>query len=166
MLCRRRAVSKQLTQFSKEIIANSPGTDVENWKTIAANLNSYMYENKLLKTKYFFYGAWNCQEVFILTILEPFSLKKDDGSKLKTFKDSVPYIEGALEVYFTEVDKQSKLFDTEKAWEPINLDETQLPKESYQSKFTWVLKRFFSHLFLPLTFNVCALSSLHGIPAF
>ncbi|CAI4050711.1 DUP/COS family protein SKDI_15G0040 [Saccharomyces kudriavzevii IFO 1802] len=150
MLCRKRALSKLPTQFSKEIIANSPGTDVENWESIAANLNLYMYENKLWKTKYFFYGAWDCQEAFRIAILEPFSLKKDDDSKLKSFKDSVPYIEEALKVYFTEVDKQWKLFDTEKAWEPINLDETQLPKESYQSKFTWVLKRFFSHLFLPL----------------
>ncbi|EHN01388.1 Cos8p [Saccharomyces cerevisiae x Saccharomyces kudriavzevii VIN7] len=54
MSCRRRAVSKQLTQFSKEISANSPGTDVESWETIAANLNSYMYENKLWKTKLLF----------------------------------------------------------------------------------------------------------------
>ncbi|CAI4044277.1 Cos9p SKDI_11G0030 [Saccharomyces kudriavzevii IFO 1802] len=149
MLCRKRTLSKQLTQFSKEIIANSPGTDVENWETIAANINSYMYVNKFWKTKYFFYGAWNCQEAFRLTILEPFSLKKDDDSKLKSFKDSVPYIEEALEVYFTEVDKQWKLFDTDKARNPVDLDEVQLPKETYRFKFTWVLKRIFTFQFLP-----------------
>ncbi|CAI4054756.1 DUP/COS family protein SKDI_02G0020 [Saccharomyces kudriavzevii IFO 1802] len=150
MLCRKRTLSKNLTQFSKEIIANSPGTDVENWEPIAANLNSYMYENKFWKTKYFFYGAWNCQEAFRLAILEPFSVKKDDDSKLKSFKDSVPYIEEALEVYFTEVDKQWKLFDTEKAWNPVNLDDIQLPKETYRFKLTWVLKRIFTLQCLPL----------------
>ncbi|CAI4045462.1 hypothetical protein SKDZ_11G3110 [Saccharomyces kudriavzevii ZP591] len=150
MSCRRRAVSKQLTQFSKEISANSPATDVESWETIAANLNSYMYENKLWKTKYFFYGAWNCQEAFRLNILEPFSSNKDDDSRLKSFKDSVPYIEEALEVYFTEVDKQWKLFDTEKAWNPVNLDDIQLPKETYLLKLTWVLKRIFTLQCLPL----------------
>lgn len=44
--------------------------------------------------------------MFRTTLLEPFSLKKDEAAKAKSFKGSVPYIEEALEVYATEVDEQ------------------------------------------------------------
>ncbi|CAI4496504.1 CPA_1a_G0023010.mRNA.1.CDS.1 [Saccharomyces cerevisiae] len=53
-LSRKRALSKQLTQFSKEIIKYTPGTDTHDWEVVAANLNLYFYENKVWNTKYFF----------------------------------------------------------------------------------------------------------------
>lgn len=54
IICRRRAVSKQYTQFCKEIIKSAPGTDTEDWESIVIKLNSYMYENKIWNNKYFF----------------------------------------------------------------------------------------------------------------
>ncbi|CAI4722360.1 BDM_1a_G0044280.mRNA.1.CDS.1 [Saccharomyces cerevisiae] len=84
-----------------------------------------------------------CQEAFRITLLEPFSSKKDEAAKVKSFKDSVPYIEEALGVYFTEVEKQWKLFNTEKSWSPVGLEDAKLPKEAYRFKLTWILKRIF-----------------------
>ena len=55
-----------------------------------------------------------------------------------------PYIEEALEVYATEVDEQWKLFNSEKAWSPVDLEDVQLPKEVHRFKLTWVLKRIFT----------------------
>ena len=54
LLSRKRALSKQLTQFSKEITKNTPGTDPSDWEVVATNLNSYFYRNKTWNTKYFF----------------------------------------------------------------------------------------------------------------
>ncbi|CAI4431469.1 BMC_2a_G0016570.mRNA.1.CDS.1 [Saccharomyces cerevisiae] len=124
-LSRKRSLSKQLIQFCKEITENTPSSDPHDWEVVAANLNSYFYENKAWNTRYFFFNAMGCQEAFRTTLLEPFSLKKDEGAKVKSFKDSVPYIEEALEVYFTEVEKQWKLFNTENhgallAWKMLN----------------------------------------------
>ncbi|CAI4722938.1 AKH_1a_G0042830.mRNA.1.CDS.1 [Saccharomyces cerevisiae] len=149
-LSRRRSLSKQLTQFCKEITKNTPSLNTRDWEVVAANLNSYFYENKAWNTKYFFFSAMSCQEAFRTTLLEPFSLKKDEAAKVKSFKDSVPYIEEALEVYFTEVEKQWKLFNTEKSWSPVGLEDAKLPKEAHRSKFTWFLKRIFTIYFLPL----------------
>ncbi|CAH1832120.1 unnamed protein product [Saccharomyces cerevisiae] len=149
-LSRRRSLSKQLTQFCKEITKNTPSLNTRDWEVVAANLNSYLYENKAWNTKYFFFNAMGCQEAFRTTLLEPFSLKKDEAAKVKSFKDSVPYIEEALEVYFTEVEKQWKLFNTEKSWSPVGLEDAKLPKEAHRSKFTWFLKRIFTIYFLPL----------------
>ncbi|CAI6690952.1 BAD_collapsed_G0044560.mRNA.1.CDS.1 [Saccharomyces cerevisiae] len=149
-LSRRRSLSKQLTQFCKEITKNTPSLNTRDWEVVAANLNSYLYENKAWNTKYFFFNAMGCQEAFRTTPLEPFSLKKDEAAKVKSFKDSVPYIEEALEVYFTEVEKQWKLFNTEKSWSPVGLEDAKLPKEAHRSKFTWFLKRIFTIYFLPL----------------
>ncbi|CAI4982045.1 BAD_HP_G0051870.mRNA.1.CDS.1 [Saccharomyces cerevisiae] len=149
-LSRKRSLSKQLTQFCKEITKNTPSLDTHDWEVVAANLNSYLYENKAWNTKYFFFNAMGCQEAFRTTLLEPFSLKKDEAAKVKSFKDSVPYIEEALEVYFTEVEKQWKLFNTEKSWSPVGLEDAKLPKEAHRSKFTWFLKRIFTIYFLPL----------------
>ncbi|CAI4984485.1 CPS_HP_G0062830.mRNA.1.CDS.1 [Saccharomyces cerevisiae] len=149
-LSRKRSLSKQLIQFCKEITKNTPSSDPHDWEVVAANLNSYFYENKAWNTKYFFFSAMSCQEAFRTTLLEPFSLKKDEAAKVKSFKDSVPYIEEALEVYFTEVEKQWKLFNTEKSWSPVGLEDAKLPKEAHRSKFTWFLKRIFTIYFLPL----------------
>ncbi|CAI7430119.1 CPS_collapsed_G0045840.mRNA.1.CDS.1 [Saccharomyces cerevisiae] len=149
-LSRKRSLSKQLTQFCKEITKNTPSLNTRDWEVVAANLNSYLYENKAWNTKYFFFNAMGCQEAFRTTLLEPFSLKKDEAAKVKSFKDSVPYIEEALEVYFTEVEKQWKLFNTEKSWSPVGLEDAKLPKEAHRSKFTWFLKRIFTIYFLPL----------------
>ncbi|CAI4742637.1 ALH_1b_G0047820.mRNA.1.CDS.1 [Saccharomyces cerevisiae] len=132
-LSRKRSLSKQLTQFCKEITKNTPSLNTRDWEVVAANLNSYLYENKAWNTKYFFFNAMGCQEAFKTTLLEPFSLKKDEAAKVKSFKDSVPYIEEALEVYFTEVEKQWKLFNSEKSWSPVGLEDAKLPKEAHRS---------------------------------
>ncbi|CAD6650392.1 XXYS1_4_G0023550.mRNA.1.CDS.1, partial [Saccharomyces cerevisiae] len=92
-----RSLSKQLTQFCKEITKNTPSSNSRDWEVVAANLNSYLYENKAWNTKYFFFNAMGCQEAFRTTLLEPFSLKKDEAAKIKSFKYSVLYIEEALE---------------------------------------------------------------------
>mgnify|MGYP001328391968 FL=1 len=149
-LSRERSLSKQLIQFCKEITKNTPSSDPHDWEVVAANLNSYLYENKAWNTRYFFFNAMGCQEAFRTTLLEPFSLKKDEAAKVKSFKDSVPYIEEALGVYFTEVEKQWKLFNTEKSWSPVGLEDAKLPKEAHRSKFTWLLGRIFTIYFLPL----------------
>ncbi|CAI4613867.1 BFH_collapsed_G0034810.mRNA.1.CDS.1 [Saccharomyces cerevisiae] len=149
-LSRKRSLSKQLTQFCKEITKNTPSSDPHDWEVVAANLNSYLYENKAWNTKYFFFNAMGCQEAFRITLLEPFSLKKDEAAKVKSFKNSVPYIEEALGVYFTEVEKHWKLFNTEKSWSPVGLEDAKLPKEAHRSKFTWLLGRIFTIYFLPL----------------
>ncbi|CAI4756218.1 BTE_collapsed_G0048320.mRNA.1.CDS.1 [Saccharomyces cerevisiae] len=149
-LSRKRSLSKQLTQFCKEITKNTPSLNTRDWEVVAANLNSYLYEKKAWNTKYFFFSAMGCQEAFRTTLLEPFSLKKDEAAKVKSFKDSVPYIEEALGVYFTEVEKQWKLFNSEKSWSPVGLEDAKLPKEAHRSKFTWLLGRIFTICFLPL----------------
>ncbi|CAI6709467.1 AEL_HP2_G0045200.mRNA.1.CDS.1 [Saccharomyces cerevisiae] len=149
-LSRKRSLSKQLTQFCKEITKNTPSLNTRDWEVVAANLNSYLYENKAWNTKYFFFNAMGCQEAFRITLLEPFSSKKDEAAKVKSFKDSVPYIEEALGVYFTEVEKHWKLFNTEKSWSPVGLEDAKLPKEAHRSKFTWLLGRIFTIYFLPL----------------
>ncbi|CAI4283533.1 CPI_1c_G0004750.mRNA.1.CDS.1 [Saccharomyces cerevisiae] len=167
-LSRKRALSKQLTQFSKEIIKYTPGTDTHDWEVVAANLNLYFYENKVWNTKYFFFNAADCQEAFRTTLLEPFSLKKDEAAKVRSFKDSVPYVEEALQVYFKEVDKQWKLFNTEKAWSPVGLEDIKLPKETYRFKLTWILKRILTIYSLPsfLAFLNCVYVSRNFCPLF
>ncbi|CAI4283808.1 CPA_1a_G0004870.mRNA.1.CDS.1 [Saccharomyces cerevisiae] len=167
-LSRKRALSKQLTQFSKEIIKYTPGTDTHDWEVVAANLNLYFYENKVWNTKYFFFNAADCQEAFRTTLLEPFSLKKDEAAKVRSFKDSVPYVEEALQVYFKEVDKQWKLFNTEKAWSPVGLEDIKLPKETYRFKLTWILKRILTIYSLPsfLAFLNCVYVSRNLRPLF
>ena len=105
VLSYRRSLSKQLTQFSKEIAKTTPGRHIHDWEVIATNLNSYFYANKAWNTKYFFFNAADCQEAFRRALLEPFFLKKDEAAKVKSFKGSVPYTEEALQVYFTEIEK-------------------------------------------------------------
>ncbi|ONH79492.1 Protein COS7 [Saccharomyces cerevisiae] len=162
-LSRKRSLSKQLTQFSKEITKNPPSSDPHDWEVITANLNSYLYENKAWNTKNFFFNATDCEKMFRTTVLEPFSLKKDKAAKVKSFKDSVPYIEEALQVYATGFDKQWKLFITEKSWSPVGLEDVQLPKDIHRSKLTWFLKRIFTISSLPLwlAFLNCICVSQH-----
>ncbi|CAI4243743.1 BAP_1a_G0000930.mRNA.1.CDS.1 [Saccharomyces cerevisiae] len=81
-LSRKRSLSKQLIQFCKEITKSTPSSDPHDWEVVAANLNSYFYENKVWNTKYFFFNAMSCQEAFRTTLLEPFSLKKDKLPRL------------------------------------------------------------------------------------
>ncbi|CAI4687908.1 ASN_collapsed_G0039720.mRNA.1.CDS.1 [Saccharomyces cerevisiae] len=109
-----------------------------------------------------------CQEAFRITLLEPFSSKKDEAAKVKSFKDSVPYIEEALQVYATGFDKQWKLFITEKSWSPVGLEDVQLPKDIHRSKLTWFLKRIFTIYSLPLwlAFLNCICVSQHFCLAF
>ncbi|AJR54433.1 Cos5p, partial [Saccharomyces cerevisiae YJM682] len=167
-LSRKRSLSKQLIQFCKEVTENTPSSDPHDWEVVAANLNSYLYENKAWNTRYFFFNAMGCQEAFRTTLLEPFSLKKDEAAKVKSFKDSVPYIEEALGVYFREVEKQWKLFNTEKSWSPVGLEDVQLPKDIHRSKLTWFLKRIFTIYSLPLwlAFLNCICVSQHFCLAF
>ena len=73
---RERTLGKQVSQFAKEIITNTPGIDTEDWERVAVNFNSYLYENKLWNTEYFFFDGSSCQEAFRKMLLEPFSLKK------------------------------------------------------------------------------------------
>ncbi|CAI4505181.1 BBM_1a_G0022700.mRNA.1.CDS.1 [Saccharomyces cerevisiae] len=116
----------------------------------------------------FFFNAADCQEAFRTTLLEPFSLKKDEAAKVRSFKDSVPYVEEALQVYFKEVDKQWKLFNTEKAWSPVGLEDIKLPKETYRFKLTWILKRILTIYSLPsfLAFLNCVYVSRNLRPLF
>ncbi|KAM5427951.1 Protein COS5 [Saccharomyces cerevisiae] len=167
-LSRKRSLSKQLIQFCKEVTENTPSSDPHDWEVVAANLNSYLYENKAWNTRYFFFNAMGCQEAFRTTLLEPFSLKKDKAAKVKSFKDSVPYIEEALQVYATGFDKQWKLFITEKSWSPVGLEDVQLPKDIHRSKLTWFLKRIFTIYSLPLwlAFLNCICVSQHFCLAF
>ncbi|PTN22434.1 Cos5p [Saccharomyces cerevisiae] len=167
-LSRKRSLSKQLIQFCKEVTENTPSSDPHDWEVVAANLNSYLYENKAWNTRYFFFNAMGCQEAFRTTLLEPFSLKKDEAAKVKSFKDSVPYIEEALQVYATGFDKQWKLFITEKSWSPVGLEDVQLPKDIHRSKLTWFLKRIFTIYSLPLwlAFLNCICVSQHFCLAF
>ncbi|AJV42798.1 Cos5p [Saccharomyces cerevisiae YJM1381] len=167
-LSRKRSLSKQLIQFCKEVTENTPSSDPHDWEVVAANLNSYLYENKAWNTRYFFFNAMGCQEAFRTTLLEPFSLKKDEAAKVKSFKDSVPYIEEALGVYFREVEKQWKLFNTEKSWSPVGLEDVQLPKDIHRSKLTWFLKRISTIYSLPLwlAFLNCICVSQHFCLAF
>ncbi|CAI4494086.1 AMM_1a_G0022490.mRNA.1.CDS.1 [Saccharomyces cerevisiae] len=150
-LSRKRALSKQLTEFSKEITKNAPGTNTDDWKSAAASFNSYLYESKAWNTRYFFFNGLDCQEEFRKTLLEPFFLKKDEAARVKSFKDSVPYIEEALGVYFTEVEKQWKLLN-EKSWSPAGLEDAKLPKDTHRSKLAWFLKRIFTIYSLPSWF--------------
>ncbi|CAI1691901.1 hypothetical protein SEUBUCD646_0N00100 [Saccharomyces eubayanus] len=106
MISRERTFSKQYTRFCKEMIESAPGTDTEDWEFIVANLNSYMYENRLWNNKHFFFDGQRCKQSFRLCILIPSSLKKDNDAKYKSFKESVPYIEEALEVYFAKLDER------------------------------------------------------------
>ena len=80
---RERTLGKQVSQFSKEIIKNTPGTDIENWERVAENFNFYLYENKLWNTKYFFFDDNSCHEAFRKTVLEPFAVKEDDAAKTR-----------------------------------------------------------------------------------
>ncbi|CAI4284993.1 CAS_1a_G0004850.mRNA.1.CDS.1 [Saccharomyces cerevisiae] len=163
-LSRKRSLSKQLIQFCKEVTENTPSSDPHDWEVVAANLNSYLYENKAWNTRYFFFNAMGCQEAFRTTLLEPFSLKKDEAAKVKSFKDSVPYIEEALGVYFREVEKQWKLFNTEKSWSPVGLEDAKLPKEAYRFKLTWFLKRI-SNIFMLIPFlnGMCCIYVSRGM---
>ncbi|CAI4065446.1 hypothetical protein SUVZ_09G0010 [Saccharomyces uvarum] len=140
LICRKRAVSKQYTQFCKEIIKSAPGTDDEDWEPILINFNSYMYGKKLWKTKHMFFNCSSLRESFRIYILEPFSLKKDNDAKVKSFKESVPYIEEALQVYFGRVDELWNQVCSEKSLSAIGSKDTPLPKQLYHFKIAWVFK--------------------------
>ncbi|CAI4303221.1 ABH_G0006390.mRNA.1.CDS.1 [Saccharomyces cerevisiae] len=98
-LSRKRSLSKQLTQFCKEITKSTPSSDPHDWEVVAANLNSYLYENKAWNIKNFFSMPWAAKKRSEQPFSNHFSLKKDEAAKVKSFKDSVPYIEETLGVY-------------------------------------------------------------------
>ncbi|CAI4396447.1 AHL_G0013860.mRNA.1.CDS.1 [Saccharomyces cerevisiae] len=108
---RDRTISKQITQFFKEIIKNTPCTDIENWELAAVSFNSFLYENKLWKTKHFFFDGSSCQVAFRRFLL-PLSLVTSNETKLKLLK-KFPYTEEALKVYFTEVDRKWNLINSQ-----------------------------------------------------
>ncbi|CAI1528409.1 hypothetical protein SEUBUCD646_0K00120 [Saccharomyces eubayanus] len=75
-----------------------------------------------------FFDGSSCYESFRTFILEPFSLTKDNGAKFKSFKESVLYIEEALQVYFARVDEQWNQFSSEKLLNVIDLQGVPLPR--------------------------------------
>ncbi|CAI4508745.1 Protein M34 [Saccharomyces cerevisiae] len=95
---RERTFGKQITQFAKEIIKSAPSTDMESWDRVAADFNSYMYENKLWNTEYFFFDGSSCHVAFRRTLLW-ISSRIDGDYKIKYFRKH-PYIEEALKVNF------------------------------------------------------------------
>lgn len=160
MICRERAVSKQYTLFRKETIESAPGTETEEWEAIVINLNSYMYENKLWNNRYFFFDGRSCQQSFRLCILNTFSLKKDNDAKVKSFKESVTYIEDALKVYFPRVDKLWNQDRSEKSLSTIGFKDTPLSKQFYRFKAVWSFKttmnlRYFLAVTFPFLCHIC-----------
>ncbi|ONH70765.1 Protein COS4 [Saccharomyces cerevisiae] len=100
--------------------------------------------------------------------LEPFSLKKDEAAKVKSFKDSVPYIEEALGKFILQKLKNNgSCLITEKSWSPVGLEDAKLPKEAYRFKLTWFLKRI-SNIFMLIPFLnfLCCIYVSRGIFAF
>ncbi|CAI4063305.1 uncharacterized protein SKDI_08G0020 [Saccharomyces kudriavzevii IFO 1802] len=140
MTFHEHALSKQFTQFSKEIIKSSPGIHVDDWEATAANFNSFMHENRLWNTEYFFFDGLSCQEAFRTTILEPFSSGKDDDAILKAFGNSLPFVEEAIKVYYRKLDRQWNLMNCEGFSWNIEQENIKLPKRPYLSKLISVLK--------------------------
>lgn len=96
-----------------------------------------MYGNKFWIKWVFFFDVPRCYESFRKSILELFSLKKDNNAKVKSFKESVPYIEEALKVYFAEVDKRWNQICSEKPLAANSFENISLPKQLYRLKFFW-----------------------------
>ncbi|QHS73598.1 Ecm34p SPAR_H00020 [Saccharomyces paradoxus] len=136
---RERALGKQITQFAKEIIKSTPSIDMESWDSVAVNFNSYMYENKLWNTEYYFFDGSSCHLIFRRTLLW-LSAAMDDDSKLNIFRKH-PYIEEALKVYFAEVDRKWNLINSQKSSSNIAIENIQLPGKSYRFKIFQFFKK-------------------------
>ena len=134
LLYRKQALSKHFPQFSQEITRNTPGTDTRDWEVIAKNLNLYLYNNRAWNTRYFFFDGTDCYKAFRTTLLKPFSLEKDDAAKNITFTDSIPYIEEALQVYFTQVDKEWHSINSQRCLPNIEIQHIQFSKHFCNSK--------------------------------
>lgn len=131
---RERTLGKQVSQFAKEIITNTPGIDTEDWERVAVNFNSYLYENKLWNTEYFFFDGSSCQEAFRKMLLEPFSLKKNDFANAKVPDGSVCYTEKALQVYFTQIETKWHWINSEGFLHNKTTQSVQFSKHGYGSK--------------------------------
>ncbi|CAI4710164.1 CEI_1a_G0038550.mRNA.1.CDS.1 [Saccharomyces cerevisiae] len=77
------------------------------------SFNLYLYENKACNAEYFFFNAAHCPEAFRTTLLEPFCFNEDKMLRSSLLKILSLFIEEALQVYFTEVDKLWNLIHTE-----------------------------------------------------
>ena len=137
---RERTLGKQVSQFAKEIITNTPGIDTEDWERVAVNFNSYLYENKLWNTEYFFFDGSSCQEAFRKMLLEPFSLKKNDFANAKVPDGSVCYTEKALQVYFTQIERKWHWINSEGFLHNKTTQSVQFSKHGYGSKLLWAFK--------------------------
>ncbi|CAI4498456.1 ADQ_G0022870.mRNA.1.CDS.1 [Saccharomyces cerevisiae] len=94
---------KQLTQFCKEITKNTPSSDPHDWEVVAANLNSYFYENKAWNTKYFC-SAMSCQEAFRTTAFSnPSLLKKTKLPRLSHLRIPSLTLKKHWEVYLQKL---------------------------------------------------------------
>ncbi|CAI4620611.1 CDA_G0034360.mRNA.1.CDS.1 [Saccharomyces cerevisiae] len=137
---RERTLGKQVSQFAKEIITNTPGIDTEDWERVAVNFNSYLYENKLWNTEYFFFDGSSCQEAFRKMLLEPFSLKKNDFANSKVPDGSVCHTEKALQVYFTQIERKWHWINSEGFLHNKTTQSVQFSKHGYGSKLLWAFK--------------------------
>lgn len=152
ILCRKYALSNQLTQLSKEIIENTPGAYSDGWDAVAIHFNSYLYENNAWNTGQFFFNGTDCQEAFRRTILEPVVLRKaNEDTRFKPFEISDPYIEKALQTYATKINEHWKLIHTEKECGPAYLEDVKVPKETYRCKLAWIFQRIITFYF-PIKF--------------
>ncbi|CAI4233832.1 ANE_G0000030.mRNA.1.CDS.1 [Saccharomyces cerevisiae] len=81
----------------KEITKKTSDTGTNDRKVVSTNLISYLYTNIVWDSRYFI-NATDCQEASKTILLQPFSLKKDETAKIKSFQDFAPCIKEAFEV--------------------------------------------------------------------
>ncbi|CAI6385420.1 BBF_HP2_G0000930.mRNA.1.CDS.1 [Saccharomyces cerevisiae] len=81
----------------KEITKKTSDTGINDRKVVSTNLILYLYTNIVWDSRYFI-NATDCQEVSKTILLQPFSLKKDETAKVKSFQDFAPCIKEAFEV--------------------------------------------------------------------
>lgn len=142
---RERTFGKQITQFAKEIIKSAPSTDMESWDRVAADFNSYMYENKLWNTEYFFFDGSSCHVAFRRTLLW-ISSRIDGDYKIEYFRKH-PYIEEALKVYFAEVDRKWNLITSQQLLSNISVGNIKLPGQSCRFKLFHIFKKVMKQRF-------------------
>lgn len=133
----KRITSKELDQFSREIIADAPGTDLKDWECVASHFNSYLYERTLWNTKYYMYNGADCYKAFRAHLLTPFALAEDNPKKLHALEESIPCGKEALEVYLKEIDKYWRALKSEKSSSALDLGNTKLPRDVCYCKLTW-----------------------------
>ncbi|CAI4728032.1 BAM_G0043580.mRNA.1.CDS.1 [Saccharomyces cerevisiae] len=158
-------LSRKASPYRKQLIHSI----LRIGKFVAANLNSVTPENKAWNTKYFFSARSVAKKRSGTTLLEPVSSQRRScqvtlipGFRPLTWKE-------ALGVYFTEVERQWKLFNSENPWSPVGLEDAKLPKEAYRFKLTWVHNRHFPIFmlipFLNFVLHICVTGNVPSICA-